>query len=100
MPGWYWITIPRSIVDLATNLPHLIEEASRIKCPVLFIRRDQEPEDLHPAEAFKKAYKSTVDVVIIKNSNHFYVSTETTMKKVICNWLNEKNITKLNNLGT
>jgi pimeloyl-ACP methyl ester carboxylesterase len=46
MPGWYWITTPKSIVDLATNLPHLIEEASRIKCPVLFIRGDQEPEDL------------------------------------------------------
>jgi hypothetical protein len=43
---WYWITTPRSIVDLATNLPHLIEEASRIKCPVLFIRGDQKPEDL------------------------------------------------------
>ena len=35
---WYWITTPRSIVDLATNFPHLVEEASRIKCPVLFIR--------------------------------------------------------------
>ena len=46
MPGWYWITTPKSIVDLATNLPHLIEEASRIKCPVLFIRGDQKPEDL------------------------------------------------------
>ena len=81
MPDWYWITTPRSIDDLATNLPHLIEEPSRIKCPVLFILRDQEPEDLHLAEAFKKACKSTVDVVIIKSSNHFYVSAETTVKK-------------------
>ena len=46
MPGWSWITTPRSIINLATNLSHLIEEAFRIKCLVLFIRGDQEPEDL------------------------------------------------------
>jgi pimeloyl-ACP methyl ester carboxylesterase len=97
MPGWYWITTPRSIVDLATNLPHLIEEAPKIKCPVLFIRGDQEPKNLYPAEAFKNACNSTVDIVIIENSNHFYVSAENTVKKIICDWIRDKIISNPNN---
>lgn len=94
MPGWYWITTPKSIIDLASNLPSLIEEASKIKCPVLFIRGDQEPEDLYPAEEFQKECKSSVDIVIIENSNHFYVGAENTVRETICNWLNDKILSK------
>ena len=96
MPGWYWITTPKSIIDLASNLPHLIEEASKIKCPVLFIRGDQEPRDLYPAEEFQKECKSSVDIVIIENSNHFYVGAENTVRETICDWLNDKILSKTN----
>ena len=87
MPGWYWVTTPRSILDLAENLPSLIEEASKINCPVLFIRGEEEPEDLYPAELFKEKCKAPVEIVIIKKSGHFYVGHEDIIKGVICDWI-------------
>ena len=92
MPGWYWITTPRSLLDLAENLPDLIEEASKINCPVLFIRGEKEPKDLYPAEAFKNECNAPVDIVIIEQSDHFYVGFEDLVTKVICNWLKNNKI--------
>ena len=92
LPGWYWITTPRSLLDLSQNLPHLIAEASKISCPVLFIRGDQEPEDLYPAMSFKDTCNAQVDVVTIKNSDHFYVGTEAIVNKTICDWLKKLNL--------
>ena len=74
----------------------LIEEASKIKCPVLFIRGDQEPRDLYPAEEFQKECKSSVDIVIIENSNHFYLGAENTVRETIRDWLNDKILSKTN----
>ncbi len=92
LPGWYWITTPRSLLDLSQNLPYLIDEASKISCPVLFIRGDQEPEDLYPAEGFKDTCNAPVDVVTIKDSDHFYVGTEKIVIKTICDWLKKLNL--------
>jgi pimeloyl-ACP methyl ester carboxylesterase len=90
LPGWYWVTSPRSIIDLSQNLPDLLSEASQIKCPVLFIRGDQEPTDLYPAEQFKEKCTSTVDIVVLKNSNHFYVGKESEVNRIVCDWLKAK----------
>ena len=92
MPGWYWIITPRSLLDLAENLPDLIEEASKINCPVLFIRGEKEPEDLYPAEAFKNECNAPVDIVIIEQSDHFYVGFEDLVIKEIYNWLKNNKI--------
>ena len=94
MPGWYWITTPRSILDLAENLPSLIEEAPKINCPVLFVRGEKEPEDLYPAEIFKKKCNTQVDIAIIDNSDHFYVGHEDIVSRVICDWLENQGIIK------
>ena len=87
LPGWYWATTPKSLLDLSQNLPHLLDEAPKISCPVLFIRGDQEPEDLYPAKRFRDNCGSSVEIVTIKNSDHFYVGTEETVIKTISKWL-------------
>ena len=92
MPGWYWITTPLSILDLAENLPSLIGEASEINCPVLFIRGEKEPEDLYPAELFKEKCNTPVDIVIVKGSDHFYVGYEAIVSGIICDWLESHSI--------
>jgi pimeloyl-ACP methyl ester carboxylesterase len=87
MPGWYWVTTPRSILDYASNLPHILEDAPRISCPVLFLRGDQEPPELYPAEEFKARCKGPVDIATIENCGHFYVGAEDRVNRMVCEWL-------------
>ena len=87
LPGWYWATTPRSFLDLSKNLPRLLYEAARIKCPVLFIKGEHEPEDLYPAKKFKSESSSTVDIVTLKNTDHFYTGSEKLLIDIVCEWL-------------
>lgn len=87
MPGWYWVTTARSILDYASNLPHILEDAPRITCPVLFLRGDREPPELYPAEEFKARCKGPVDIATIENSGHFYVGAEDRVNRMVCDWL-------------
>ena len=54
IPAWWWVISARTYLDRLTNAPDLVENAKRIKCPVLFIRGDQEPKENYPAERFKE----------------------------------------------
>jgi len=58
---------------VSPNAPELVENAKRIKCPVLFIRGDQEPMENYPAERFKEDCAGPCEVAIIPNCDHFYV---------------------------
>lgn len=93
LPGWYWVTTPRSLLDLSQNLPDLLDQAPNISCPVLFLKGDQEPEDLYPANKFKDSCPSSVDIITIKNSDHFYVGNEKTVVETICKWLKKNSFT-------
>lgn len=87
MPGWYWVTTAQSILDLATNLPHLLDQAPKITCPVLFLRGDQEPPELYPAEDFNDRCQGPVDILEIENCGHFYVGAENRVNDAVCEWL-------------
>src|SRR5439155_6712306 len=50
---------------VSPNAPELVENAKRIKCPVLFIRGDQEPMENYPAERFKENCAGPCEVTII-----------------------------------
>src|SRR5882762_10069703 len=53
LPGWWYVTSAASFLDLA-NCPDILELAPRVPCPVLYLRGDQEPRDLYPAEEFRR----------------------------------------------
>ena len=86
MPGWYWVTTAQSFLDYANNLPHLLKQAPKITCPVLFIRGDQEPAELYPAEEFRELCKGPVEIAVIENCNHFY---EEQINEIVCSWIEE-----------
>ena len=65
----------------------LVENAKRIKCPVLFIRGDQEPKENYPAERFKENCPGPCEVAIIPNCDHFYVGAEERVAKTVTDWL-------------
>ncbi|MBO0822196.1 MAG: alpha/beta fold hydrolase, partial [Nocardiopsaceae bacterium] len=47
MPGWWYVTSAASYLDLARNVPRLLEAAARIRCPVLYLRGELEDRDLY-----------------------------------------------------
>ena len=77
------------LVDAALqiNAPDLVENATKIKCPVLFIRGDQEPTDNYHAERFKENCAGPYEVVIVPNCDHFYVGAEERLAKTVTAWL-------------
>ena len=87
IPAWWWVISARTYLDRLTNAPDLVENAKRIKCPVLFIRGDQEPEDNYPTQRFKESCAGPCEVAIIPNCDHFYVGAEQRVAKVVTDWL-------------
>lgn len=87
MPGWYYVTTAASFVDTLDNSPVLLDEASKITCPVLFLRGSEEDRDLYPAEAFAEAAGGDTDVKIIEDCDHFYTGHEDEVADVVANWL-------------
>ena len=87
IPAWWWVISARTFLDRLTNAPDLVENAKRIKCPVLFIRGDQEPKENYPAERFKENCPGPCEVAIIPNCDHFYVVAENRVAKTVTEWL-------------
>jgi len=87
IPAWWWVISARTFLDRLTNAPDLVENAKRIKCPVLFIRGDQEPKESYPAELFKENCASPCEIAIIPNCDHFYVGAEERVSKIVTDWL-------------
>lgn len=89
IPAWWWVISARTFMDRLTNAPDLVENAKRIRCPVLFIRGDQEPVDNYPAEKFKENCTGPCEIGIIPNCDHFYVGAEEQVAKVVMDWLSK-----------
>jgi hypothetical protein len=52
MPGWWYVVTAAGFLDMLENLPDVIELAPKVKSPTLYVRGDQEPAGLYPAEEF------------------------------------------------
>jgi pimeloyl-ACP methyl ester carboxylesterase len=87
IPAWWWVISARTFLDRLSNAPDLVENAKRIRCPVLFIRGDQEPKENYPAERFQENCAGPCKVVIVPNCDHFYVGAEATVAKIVTEWL-------------
>jgi pimeloyl-ACP methyl ester carboxylesterase len=87
IPAWWWVISARTYLDRLTNAPDLVANAKRIKCPVLFIRGDQEPKENYPAEMFAANCFGPCEVAIVPNCDHFYVGAEDRVSKIVTDWL-------------
>ena len=86
LPGWWYATSAASFLDLA-NCPDILELAPKIRCPVLYLRGDQEPRDLYPAEEFARRCGGKCDVEIVPQCDHFYRGRETAVSAIVSQWL-------------
>jgi len=87
IPTWWWVISARTFLDRLTNAPDLVANAKRIRCPVLFIRGDQEPVENYPAEKFKENCSGPCEIAIIPNCDHFYVGAEEKVAKSVKEWV-------------
>jgi pimeloyl-ACP methyl ester carboxylesterase len=89
LPGWWFVISAESYVDRMTQMPDIVALAPNIKCPVLYIRGDQEPEAAIPTEAFRTRAGGRCDVEVIPDCDHFYVGREDAVCSVVTNWLKD-----------
>ena len=87
LPTWWHVISARTFMDRLTNVPNLVENANLIRCPVLFIRGDQEPVANYPAEKFKENCFGACEIAIIPNCDHFYIGAEERVAKTVTEWL-------------
>jgi len=87
LPTWWYVISARTFMDRLTNVPNLVINAKRIRCPVLFIRGDQEPVENYPAEVFKANCAGPCDIAIIPDCDHFYVGAEERVTRAVTEWL-------------
>jgi pimeloyl-ACP methyl ester carboxylesterase len=87
LPGWWYVATAESFLDLLTELPDVLELAPRVACPVLYLRGDQEPADLYPAEEFQRRAGGPCTVEIVRNCDHFYVGREEAVASTVAAWL-------------
>jgi pimeloyl-ACP methyl ester carboxylesterase len=89
LPGWWHAVSAGTFVDLLTELPDVLALAPRIRCPVLYVRGDQEPAELYPAEDFKARAAGDCTVRIVADCGHFYVGREEEVAAAVTTWLAE-----------
>ncbi len=87
VPGWWYVISAESYVDRMLNCPDTVQNASRIRCPSLFVRGDQERPDVYPAERFQELAAGPCEVAIIDDCDHFYVGREEAVAEVVVDWL-------------
>lgn len=87
MPGWWYVISAESFIDRATAMPDMLELAPRVRCPVLYIRGDEESAATYPAEAFQARSGGPCEVQIVPNCDHFYKGREATVTERVVEWL-------------
>jgi pimeloyl-ACP methyl ester carboxylesterase len=87
LPGWWWAASAECVLDYGENMPDTLLNATKIRCPVLYLRGDQEPEELYPAQAFASLCGPSCDARIIPNCDHFYAGHEPAVATLVADWL-------------
>lgn len=87
MPGWWYVISAESFLDRMTEMPDILELAPRVRCPVLYLRGDQESADNYPAETFQARAGGTCEVQVIPDCDHFYNGQESAVIERVTAWL-------------
>jgi pimeloyl-ACP methyl ester carboxylesterase len=87
LPGWWWVISAESLIDYSRNNPDALENAPGIRCPVLYLRGDQEPPEIYPAEEFAARSGGPCTVRILPDCDHFYTGQEQDVAELVADWL-------------
>jgi pimeloyl-ACP methyl ester carboxylesterase len=95
MPGWWYVATAETYLDRIKNMPDVVANASRITCPVLYVRGDKEVPSQYPAEEFQAAAAGPCDVSIIPDCDHYYKGRSDAVTAVVASWLQKLPLRKL-----
>ncbi|MFP6713174.1 MAG: alpha/beta hydrolase [Rhodospirillales bacterium] len=90
LPGWWNAISAESALDVFNNVPGILENAPKITCPVLYLKGNDEPDDLYPTKAFQEKCSGPCDVEILDGCDHFYNGFEDKVAEIIAAWLSER----------
>ena len=89
LPGWWWVISAESLVDYSRNMPSTLDNARRMKAPVLYVCGDKEPEDIYPAREFAARCSSPCQATILPNCDHFYTGLEGETAALVVGWIDK-----------
>jgi pimeloyl-ACP methyl ester carboxylesterase len=87
VPGWWWIISADTFVDYLDACPDILELAPQIRCPVLFLRGDQEVKHIYPGEAFVERAGGPAEFALVPDCDHFYHKREAAAFDLVADWL-------------
>ncbi len=88
-PGWWYVISAATYVEFLDHCPDLLDAAPRIRCPVLYVVGEEEPEDLYPVAAFAERCPAPVQTVRLAGCGHYYAGFETEVAGIVTDWLNQ-----------
>jgi pimeloyl-ACP methyl ester carboxylesterase len=87
MPGWWFAISAASLVDRHENTPDLLDDASRIGCPSLFLVGDREPAETYPAEEFARRATGPSRARVLTDCDHWYTGQRDEVADLVAEWL-------------
>jgi pimeloyl-ACP methyl ester carboxylesterase len=87
LPGWWWVASADCVLDYAINMPDTLENARKIKTPILYLCGDQEPPDLYPLGRFAELCTSPCETHIMPDCDHFYTGHEQKVTRLVTDWV-------------
>lgn len=87
VPGWWYVISAGTYVEYLDHIPDLLECSTRITCPTLFLRGDQEPADIYPAEEYVRLSPAPVEFEVLPACDHYYLGKEAAVATMVADWL-------------
>jgi len=87
LPGWWWVISADTFVDYLDACPDILELAPQLRCPVLFLRGDQELRHIYPGEALVERAGGPAEFALVPDCDHFYSGREPAVVELIADWL-------------
>lgn len=89
MPGWWFAATAASLLDRHDNTPDLLENATSVACPSLFLVGDRESPEIYPAERFVSLAAGPSLAKILPDCDHWYTGHEDLVAITVTDWLKE-----------
>jgi fermentation-respiration switch protein FrsA (DUF1100 family) len=76
-----------TFVDYLDICPDILELAPQVRCPVLFLRGDKEPQHIYPGEGFVEGAGGPAEFALVADCDHFYGGREAVAVDLMAKWL-------------
>lgn len=90
VPGWWYVISARTYVEFLDNCPDIVELAPRIPCQTLFVRSQEEPAEVYPAEEVADRSPYAVAIEILDAGGHYYSGNEALVAQTVVDWLQDR----------